>query len=143
MSKLFAGLLLFGAVLGANEANFGFVHRFVLKKDQIAEVIVKKDYPKSFAREGILRFRWTLFQNSRLILLADYEGFRYQYTLMQRYGRDSVKIYLTGDYKRIDYRPFVLLTFEKFDMSKKRATLLAQFSDPRKRLEIKFNKPKR
>ncbi len=143
MSKLFAGLLLFGAVLGANEANFGFVHRFVLKKDQIAEVIVKKDYPKSFAREGILRFRWTLFQNSRLILLADYEGFRYQYTLMQRYGRDSVKIYLTGDYKRIDYRPFVLLTFEKFDMSKKRATLLAQFSDPRKRLEIKINKPKR
>ena len=143
MSKLFAGLLLFGAVLGANEANFGFVHRFVLKKDQIAEVIVKKDYPKSFAREGILQFRWTLFQNSRLILLADYEGFRYQYTLMQRYGRDSVKIYLTGDYKRIDYRPFVLLTFEKFDMSKKRATLLAQFSDPRKRLEIKINKPKR
>ncbi len=143
MSKLFAGLLLLGAVLGANEANFGFVHRFVLKKDQIAEVIVKKDYPKSFAQEGILRFRWTLYHNDRLILLADYEGFRYQYTLMQRYGRDSVKIYLTGDYKRIDYRPFVLLTFEKFDTNHKRAVILAQVSDPQKRLEIKITKPKR
>ena len=143
MNKSAATLLFLGTLLLAATANFGFSHRFLLKKDQTAVVMIKKDYPETFEKEGILTFRWTLYQNQRLVLLLDYEGFKQQHILMRLYGRKSVKIFLTGDYKRIDRRPFVLLTFEKFDQKKSVATITAAFSDPQKRLEIKILKPKR
>jgi hypothetical protein len=143
MSRYAAVLLCLGTVLFAATANFGFTHRFILKKDQTAVVQIKKDYPKTYKKEGILTFRWTLYQNRRLVLLVDYEGFKQQHVLMTLYGRESVKIFLTGDYKRLDRRPFVLLTFDAFDEKKRVAKITAAFSDPQKRLEIKILKPKR
>ncbi len=140
---LWVVIVLYTSWLDAGTKNFGLIHRFALQKDQIAEVIIKKDYPKTYAKEGVLQFRWTLFQNRRLVLLVDYEGFKSQYILEPKFGRRSIRIYLTGDYKRIDHRPFVLLTFERFDRSKKRAHMLAEFSDPAKRLEIKITQPKK
>ncbi len=143
MSRVAAVSLLFATLLSAAAANFGFSHTFVLKKDETAVVEIRKDYPKTFPKEGILVFRWTLYQNRRLVLLVDYEGFKRQHVLMPRYGRRSVRVYLTGDYRRIDRRPFVLLTFESFDSKKGVAKIAAAFSDPQKRLEIKILKPKR
>lgn len=143
MSRIAALVLLLAVAAGAGNANFGFTHRFILARDEPAVVEIRKDYPVTFPKEGMLRFRWTLFANRRLVLLTEYEGFRTQYVLEPRFGHDSVRIFLTGDYKRIDRRPFVLLTLERFDTKRARAHLLAQFHDPQKRLEIRIKKPKK
>lgn len=143
MSRVAAVFLLMAVLLSAGTQNFGFTKRVVLKKDQIAEIVIQKDYPKSYAKEGLLQFRWTLFHNKRLVLLLDYEGYKYQYILEPFYGRRSVRVDLTGDYKRIDRRPFMLLTFERFDSRKRLAHFLVEVSDPAKRLEIKTKKPAR
>ena len=123
--------------------NFDFTHLFVLKKDQTAVVEIIKDYPRTFEHEGVLRFRWTLYHNKRLVLLVDYEGFKTQYILETKYGRNTIKLFLTGDYPRVDKRPFMLLSFSEFDVKTKRAKLLAEFADPEKRLEIKIKKPEK
>ncbi len=136
-------LLLFSLCLQGGRGDFDFIYQFDLKKDQLAVVEIKKDYPHSFKKEGILTFRWTLFHNRRLVLLLDYEGFKHQYILEPRYGRNTIEVFLTGDYKRIDRRPFMFLTFKRFNIKTKRALLVAQFSDPAKRLEIKITKPKK
>ncbi len=143
MSRVLLVFFTLVTLLVANVENFDFTHTFVLKKDQIAEVEIKKDYPRTFPHEGILRFRWTLYHNKRLVLLVDYEGFKSQYILEPIYGRKTIKIYLTGDYLRLDRRAFVLLTFDNYDLKTKRVKFIAEFSDPEKRLEIKINKPKK
>ncbi|RUM65114.1 MAG: hypothetical protein DSZ05_06665 [Sulfurospirillum sp.] len=143
MSRILLIFSVWAVLLSAGTENFDFSHMFTLKKDQIAEVEIKKDYPRTFAHEGILRFRWTLYHNKALVLLVDYEGFQTQYILETRYGKNVVKLFLTGDYPRIDKRPFVLLRFDSFDLKQKRAKLLTEFADPEKRLEIKIKKPEK
>jgi hypothetical protein len=141
MSRILFIFFTLAALATARVENFEFRHLFTLKKDQIAEIEIKKDYPVTFPNEGILRFRWTLYHNERLVLLVNYEGFRTQYILEPKYGRRTIKLYLTGDYLRIDKRPFMLLTFDTFDTKLQQAKLLAEFSDHEQRLEIKIKKP--
>ncbi len=141
MSRILFTLFALVTLLAARAENFDFRHLFSLKKDQVVEIEIKKDYPKTFPKEGLLRFRWTLYHNRHLVLLVAYEGFKTQYILEPRYGRKTVKLYLTGDYPRIDKRPFVLLSFNAYDAKLKRVKLLAEFSDPEQRLEIKIRKP--
>ena len=143
MSRSLFLLLWFCTFVYGAGGETDFSHRFKLKKDQLAEVVIKKDYAATYAKEGIVTFRWTLWHNKRLVVLLDYEGFKHQYILEPRYGRNTIEIFLTGDYKRIDRRPYMLLTFEHFDKKERRADLMAQFHDPAKRLEIKIVKPKK
>ncbi len=136
-------MLLFGfcTIMYGAERAADLTHRFLLKKDQVAVVEIKKDYPSTFPKEGILTFRWTLYHNRRLVVLLDYEGFKHQYILEPKYGRNRLQLFLTGDYKRIDRRPYMLLTFEHFNTKERRALLIARFNDPAKRLEIRIKKP--
>jgi len=143
MSRSLLMVFMFATLLHGGAENFDFTHLFRLKKDQIAEVEIKKDYARTFKHEGTLRFRWTLYHNKALVLLVDYEGFQTQYILETAYGRNTVKLFLTGDYPRVDKRSFVLLSFSAFDTKTKHAKLLAEFADPEKRLEIKIIKPKK
>lgn len=141
MSRWIGSLLLLCTFLSGAEGGFELTHRFTLKKDQPAVIEIRKDTPVTYAKEGLLTFRWTLWQNRRLVLLLDYEGFKHQYILETKFGRNTTELFLTGDYKRIDRRPFLLLTFEKFSKKERRATITAQLHDPDKRLEIKIKKP--
>ena len=142
MSK-FLLIFMLMPLLSFATVDFNFEYTFHLKKDQIGEAVIKKDYPVTFPKEGVLRFRWTLYQNERLVVLVDYEGFKTQYVLEPRYGLDTIKLYLTGDYARMDKRAFVYLSFKAFDAKKRIATILAQFADPENRLNIKITKPKK
>lgn len=145
MSKILATLFFSTALLfGAKVDKFDYTHTFSLKKDEVAKIsVIKKDYKTSPRKESEVSFRWTLFHNHLLILLVSYEGFTTQYVLEKRYKRDSVSIWLMGDYERVGERVFLALKFSDFKADKKIATLDAMILDRKKRVEVRFINPKR
>ncbi len=95
------------------------------------------------SRKRVLTMRWTLFQNERLVLLVNYDGFPTQYILQKKYKRNSIKIALRDDYHDSFKRAIMIVTFTEFDEAKKTALLKASISDPNKRIEIKFINPEK
>jgi len=66
-----------------------FQYTFNLKKDKIATIIINKNTKDKKAKSRyILNFRWTLYANKNLILLANYMHYPLQ---------DRVQIKLLGD----------------------------------------------
>jgi len=141
MSKIWLFLLIFFSLATAKLIDFDYTHSFNLKKDEIAKIqIIKKDYTTQPKPDGELEFRWTLYHNDLMILLVNYEGFATQYTLKKEYKRDTVRIYLLGDYENIADRVFLILKFSEY--KKGTATIEAMIRDPRKRIEVKFIEPR-
>ncbi|MCF6173152.1 MAG: hypothetical protein L3J44_05135, partial [Campylobacteraceae bacterium] len=67
-----------------------FQYSFNLKKDKIATIFVnKKSKDKSKNSKNILKFRWTLYANKNLILLAKYLNYPHQYVLQKKRLLDS------------------------------------------------------
>lgn len=87
-----------------------------LKKDEVAQFTIFDP-----AREKTFSFRWTLFINNGLIVLANYDGFPYQFILYKDYHRRSFKIPL---YKRDSY---LMVEFSDFDLEKREATFKTMF----------------
>ena len=142
MSRILFGLFCSFIFLYAKSPEADFAYSFFLKKDQVAEVAVIKDTPKSFEKEGELKFRWTLYQNERLVLLVDYEGFKRQHILQKRYGLNSIKIYLGSDYKKRAIRDFLVLRFILYDKKVSKVKLDMEYVDLSKRFEVKILRPK-
>ncbi len=118
-------------------------HTYRLAKDQEAVITVLKPDPKAeHPRKSLLRFRWTLYRNHRLIVLVRYDGFPTQYVLERGYRRDAIRIYLRDDYLRGDKRSYLLIRFDAFDPKRYVATLSTLLWDPRKRVEVRFQKRK-
>ncbi len=145
MSKILATLFFSTALLfGAKGGKFDYTHTFSLKKDEVAKIsVIKKDYKTSPRKESEVSFRWTLFHNHLLVILVSYEGFTTQYVLEKRYKRDSVSIWLMGDYERVGERVFLALKFSDFKVDKKIAILDVMILDRKKRVEVRFINPKR
>ena len=133
MKKL---LLLLGAPLFLVAFSWDYSHDFVLKKDETARIIVSER--RDITRKRELSFRWTLFQNKRLVLLVKYGGNPMQFVLQQVYKRNSIKINLRDDYHDGFNRSYVMLTFKRFDEGNQTALLKTSISDPKKRIEIRF-----
>ncbi len=142
MNKIFLLTFIFFVQTYANKSLWEYTHSFTLKKDQIVEMKIVKDYKKTFQYQGVLKFRWTLFHNDRLVLLLNYEGFKKQYILETRHKLNTIKLNLTDDYKRIDKRPFAIMKFISFDSGKQKVKMDFLVSDPSKRLEVKLVTPK-
>jgi hypothetical protein len=144
MSKIVATLFFATFLLfGAESDKFDYTHTFSLKKDEVAKIsVIKKDYKTSPRKESEVSFRWTLFHNHLLVLLVSYEGFTTQYVLEKRYKRDSVSIWLMGDYERVGERVFLALKFSDFKDDKKIAILDVMIYNPKKRVEVRFINPK-
>jgi len=133
MKKLFL-VLLFPVMMLA--FSWDYTHDFVLKKDEIASIIVIKREDSS---KRVLTLRWTLYQNKRLVLLVNYDGFPTQYILQKEYKRNSIKIALRDDYTQESKRCFLIIGFHEFDEAKKTALIKASITDPKKVVEIKFS----
>ncbi len=115
--------------------SWDYMHSFTLKKDKIAYIKVLK---RDDSSERLLQFRWTLYQNKRLVLLVKYDDFPSQYILQKEYKRNSIKIALRDDYHDGFKRAYLVLTFAKFDDAKREAVIDAFVADPKKRVEIEF-----
>jgi len=120
-----------------------FQYTFNLKKDKIATIIINKNTKDKKAKSRyILNFRWTLYANKNLILLANYMHYPHQYILTKNRLQDRVQIKLLGD---DDYnaRAYALIVFSDFDKNKNIATMNVFIKDQKKRLTVDFNEPKK
>jgi len=128
-------------LLLTSQALFSFkwdaLHTYTLKKDQVATVQItnREDQTKE-----LIKFRWTLYANDRLVLLLKKGAYPNQYILQQRYKANSIKINLSDDYTDEFDRSFLRISFKEFKDSKAKFTLF--FSDPKKRFVVKYIDPK-
>ncbi len=134
MNRVF--LLLLPFFLYAKSSFWNYTYTYSLKKDEVVNIDIKKDYLPRKKSDGKLKLRWTLFSAKRLVLLVDYEGFKNQYILEKRYKRNAVKINLIGDFVGIKNQAFALVVFR--DFKNKKATLDVKIRDPKHRLEVRF-----
>ena len=142
MSKIWLVLLFCLSLYGKDVVNWNYRHTFELKKDEIGTIsIVKKEYKNQSELKGKFKFRWTLYQNKLLVVLADYEGHPTQHVLEKLYKRDSLTFNLLGDYEQRNQRVILKLLFA--DFAKDSATIDALIYDPKKRIEIQFIDPVR
>jgi len=134
MNKLF--LLLLPFLLCAKTSFWNYTYTYTIKKDEVVNIEIKKDYLPTKKSDGKLNLRWTLYSGEKLVLLVDYEGFKNQYLLEKRYKRDAIKINLIGDFRGIKNQAFALVVFR--DFKNKKATLDVKIRDPKHRLEVRF-----
>ena len=80
MSRAFFGLF-FAVSLFSESSFWNYSYSYTLKKDQVARIVIKKDYLPTIEKEGILEFRWTLYKADKLVLLVNYEGFPTQHLI--------------------------------------------------------------
>ena len=134
MNRLF--LLLLPLILFGSNSFWNYTYSYETKKDEVVKISIKKDYLPTKKSDGILKFRWTLYSGKRLVLLVDYEGFKYHYLLEKNYKRNIVTINLIGDFPSIKERAFALIKFR--DFKNNRAFFDVKIRDPQKRLEVRF-----
>ncbi len=137
MKKLFLTLFL---PLFLVAYKWDYTHDFILKKDEVAVIKVRK---KADSSSRILQLRWTLYTNERLVLLVNYDGFPRQYILQKEYKRNSIRITLRDDYSLRAKRSYLILTFKDFSDNNRTALIKAFVADPNKKIEIGFIDPKK
>ncbi len=135
MSKLFRSLFVLTLLLSSSLASSE--HLFLLAKDQIGSIEIKERSDNLLEKATL---RWTLYTNERLILLVNYASYPSQYTLQQRYKRNSIKIELRDDYGDRYARSFLRVRFLGFEG--KRAKLKVSLHDPKKRFGVKYIDPR-
>ena len=120
-----------------------FQYTFNLKKDKIATVIINKNTKDKKAKSKYtLNFRWTLYANKNLILLANYMNYPHQYVLTKQRLHDRVQIKLLGD-DGYNGRTYALIVFSDFDKDKNIATMNVFIKDQKKRIVVDFKEPKK
>ena len=134
MNKLF--LLLIPFLIYSESSFWNYTYTYTTKKDEVVNIYIKKDYLPTKKSDGKLKFRWTLYTAKKLVLLVDYEGFKYQYLLQKTYKRNAVKINLIGDFNGVKNQAFALIVFKDFKNNK--ATFDVLIRDPKNRLEVRF-----
>lgn len=143
MSKTFFLILFLSFSLYAkDDAFWDYQERFKLKKDEIGKVLI--DYrDKSLVQKEQRKFifRWTLFQNKRLVTLIKYMNFPHQYILRKERGLDSLEFKLIPDADKVDQKTYLFFVFEDFDEKNKIATFDLFIKDSQKRILIKLEKP--
>jgi len=145
-------LFLFSTFLLA-EQSYEFRHQFILKKDEIGNVFINrkevtkkptKDNPNN---EYLLKFRWTLYTNQLLTVLANYRGHPTQYIMKKTYPMESVIIPLLPDGEDvINSKVYLKMVFNDFNQSSKEAIFDILIEDKSGRIEVEFkplkaNKP--
>lgn len=128
---------LFGAV------SWNSQHIFHLKKDEWGRVIFYergKDR-KKFTYE--FRFRWTLYDGKKVILLSNYRDFPKQHTLYFKFHLNTIKQILLSDLKKnTQKKTFLMLNMDSFNQKEKNISFLVFIKDIDERLEIKYIDPK-
>ena len=99
-----------------------------LKKDEVSEYqIIDPIRLKKFT------FRWTLYINDGLVVLANYDGYPYQFILYKRANGSSFQIPLKKK------RSFLMVEFYDFDVKKKEAKFRTLFKNSKAEIIEKSN----
>ena len=130
-------LLLFGSVNAA--VIFEEEHLFELRKDEWARVFVTK---KGTDERESFDFRWTLFDNTNIIVHARYRNYPRQLVMSLRRGLETYKQTLIPDlrYPPSD-RVALYLVFEDFKQGVAKFRVL--INDDEQRVDVEFLDPPR
>ena len=128
-------LLLFGSVNAA--VIFEEEHLFELRKDEWARVFVTK---KGTDERESFDFRWTLFDNTNIIVHARYRNYPRQLVMSLRRGLETYKQTLIPDlrYPPSD-RVALYLIFEDFKQGVAKFRVL--INDDEQRVDVEFLDP--
>ena len=125
--------LAFGAV------NFEEEHLFELKKDEWARVFVTK---KGTNERESFDFRWTLFDNTNIIVHSRYRNYPRQLVMSLRRGLETYKQTLIPDLKfPPSDRVALYLVFEDFKQGVAKFRVL--INDDEQRVDVEFLDPPR
>ena len=128
-------LLLFGSVNAA--VIFEEEHLFELRKDEWARVFVTK---KGTDERESFDFRWTLFDNTNIIVHSRYRNYPRQLVMSLRRGLETYKQTLIPDLK---YPPSdrvaLYLVFEDFKQGVAKFRVL--INDDEQRVDVEFLDP--
>ncbi|QKG29475.1 hypothetical protein [Campylobacter sp. RM16187] len=138
MSKILAVFFMFFLAF-ANAVDLGFSeqHLFELKKDEWARVFVTE---KGAQDRDSFEFRWTLFDNTNIILHTRYRNYPRQLVMSLRRGLSLYKQSLIPDFRQppMDIA-WLYLEFENFKDGK--GFFKVYIKDDQKRLDVEFLDP--
>lgn len=122
-------------LLGAfalNAAPWREVKSFILKKDQLAKILVKGD-----GQERLLNFRWTLYTDKGLVVHESYDRIVGQHILYVGHNQSFRKRLLNAKNSEMD-TPYALVVFKKFEEENKTAQLDLLLIDKEKRVQLDY-----
>ena len=108
-----------------------------LKRNQSAQFHLVIDGIDKF-----LTFRWTLYVNDGLVMLYDYEKFKYQNVLYLDYSLDGFRINLKNRAEDAFDYPYVLIVFSEFDKKKQEVMFTVLFKDDKRTILVERIAPK-
>ncbi|WP_169973894.1 MULTISPECIES: hypothetical protein [unclassified Campylobacter] len=138
MSKILSVFFMFFLAF-ANAVDLGFSeqHLFELKKDEWARVFVTE---KGTSDRDSFDFRWTLFDNTNIIVHTRYRNYPRQLVMSLRRGLSLYKQSLIPDFRQppMDIA-WLYLEFENFKDGK--GFFKVYIKDDQKRLDVEFLDP--
>ena len=138
MSKILPVFLMFFLTLArCAELSFSEQHLFELEKDEWARVFVTQ---KGTEDRDSFDFRWTLFDNTNVIVHTRYRNYPRQLVMSLRRGLELYKQTLIPDFKNppMDIA-WLYLEFENFKDGK--GFFKVYIKDDEKRLDVEFLQP--
>ncbi len=106
-----------------------------LKKDQFFSVWVNSQHDKK-----LLKFRWTLFKNSNLVLLKVFDDFNTHHILSEYYSHNSIKFDVGIRSEKYRQKPYILIKFERFNVKKNEASFKLLLNDKTEQINIEIVK---
>lgn len=138
MSKILPVFLMFFLTLArCADLSFSEQHLFELEKDEWARVFVTQ---KGTEDRDSFDFRWTLFDNTNVIVHTRYRNYPRQLVMSLRRGLELYKQTLIPDFKNppMDIA-WLYLEFENFKDGK--GFFKVYIKDDEKRLDVEFLEP--
>lgn len=115
--------------------DFSFEHKFVLKRNQKARVIVRD---LEFEKKYFFDFSWTLYDFTNIIVHSRYRRWPRQFVLSMRRNLDWATQTLVPNL-RIPWEPTrLILEFKDFNIKKKTAVFMIYIEDKQGKVEVKF-----
>ena len=121
------------------------VQLFALEWSYEKEVVLKKDeffsvWIKTPTEQKLLKFRWTLFRNSNLVLLKVFDKFNNQHILTEGYPRNSIKFDVGIRSDKYREKPYMLIKFDRFNYEMKEASFKLLLKDKSEKINIEIIK---
>ncbi len=117
---------------------------FRLKKDEFGKIIFHERGKEGSDFTYIFKFRWTLYDSQKVILLSNYRDFPRQHSLKFEFRQNTIEQVLLD--RAVKNRPkdhYLLLQMDSYDKKKKEIVFLVFIKDSDKKFEIKYIHPKR
>ncbi len=141
MSRLFLILTLFCSVCFA-KISWTSEHAFSLKKDEFGIIYLQEKGKKKADGTYVFKFRWTLYDSMKVVVLSNYRGFPGQHVM---YFNNRLKVFRQNLLGR-EYQPqrsYILVQMDSFKKQNGEILFFIFIKDDSGNFDIKYIDPKR